>query len=435
LRDLYTELFDTFQILPMPGGASTNVDNPAVEMPIYMEYVTRTREHSYRALAADGLSRTPINPYEEIWTELGEILPDPYPNQQVNAGPEGVVERVAMVLRPVAGSKLKWEFASWYGATPPVQAAITTPLSRVIPANFGNKDGVPGAYQPTLTGVPAYNGHTWIVDGLNHYVEFPYGTPAGLTAPVLTFYRYTGGTGGASTGGGGVGPTGPTGPSGVIGPTGPPGAAGPTGATGATGPTGPSGPGSMDLVLSRAGTDIGQHTDNVDPNTASSTLIGNSSASYDPADRNIAVSVFRPQLSTLEFEVAGRLRLTIPGAAITDTRITVGIRVNNGSVLGGTTFVIEDSISSYYSNVTMDWYYKMVTTTTSDGAGLDPVAFTWSAHGFLCTPNRSTKAAADTGTFTFTPSSTNTPFTVYMTNNRNYTMEVTKYNHVFRLIA
>jgi hypothetical protein len=188
------------------------------------------------------------------------------------------------------------------------------------------------------------------------------------------------------------------------------------------------------LVLSRAGTDIGQHTDNVDPNTASSTLIGNSSASYDPSDRNIAVSVFRPQLSTLEFEVAGRLRLTIPSAATTDTQITVGIRVNNGSVLGETTFIILDFVSSSYSDVTLDWYYKMIATTTSSGTGLDPVNFTWSAHGLLCTPTTQTETAAAAGTFTFTPS-TNTPFTVYMTNNRNYTMEVTKYNHVFRLIA
>ena len=424
-----------FELLPMPGGASTNVDNPAVEMPIYMEYVTRTREHSYRALAADGLSRTPINPYEEIWTEIQDIPLEP-PGLITNDGPDGVVERVAMVLRPVFGSKLKWEFAGWYGGNPPGQPAITKQLSRVIPANFGNKDGVPGAYQPTLTGAPTYDGHTWVVDGLNHYVEFPYGTPAGLTAPVLTFYRYTGGTGGASSGGGGVGPSGPAGHIGATGPTGPSGAAGPTGATGATGPTGPTGPfGSMTQVLSRAGTDIGLHTDNVNPNTVSSTLIGNSGASYDPSDRNIAVSVFRPQLSTLEFEVAGQLRLTIPVSAITDTQITVGIRVNNGSVLGGTTFIIQDSISSSYSDVTLDWYYKMVATTTSSGANLDPVNFTWSAHGLLCTPTTSSRGAADAGTFTFTPSSTNTPFTVYMTNNRNYAMQVTKYNHVFRIIA
>ena len=115
-----------FQLLPLPGGASTNVDNPAVEMPIYMEYVTRTREHSYRALAADGLSRTPINPYEEIWTEIQDIPLEP-PGLITNDGPDGVVERVAMVLRPVAGSKLKWEFASWYGGTPPDQPAITMP--------------------------------------------------------------------------------------------------------------------------------------------------------------------------------------------------------------------------------------------------------------------------------------------------------------------
>lgn len=173
---------------------SASVDNPAVERPIHIDYLSRTREYSYRAEAADGIERVPINPADSIWDQLSQIPPS-QPTLTVNAGAgPNFVERVAMVLRPVAGSKLKWEFDSWYGATPPVQPAITTPLSRVIPANFGNKDGVPGAYQPTLTGAPAYDGHSWIVDGLNHYVEFPYGTPAGLTAPVLTFYRYTGTT-------------------------------------------------------------------------------------------------------------------------------------------------------------------------------------------------------------------------------------------------
>ena len=429
-----------FELIPPPGGASTNADNPAVEMPIYMEYVARTREHSYRALAADGLSRTPINPYEEIWTQIADIPLEPPPGLITNDGPDGVVERVAMVLRPVAGSKLKWEFANWPGGGvgPSHPSGSTKPLSRVIPANFGNKNGIPGAYQPALTGAPVYDGHVWLVDGLNHYVEFPYGSPPGLTAPVLTFYRYTGGTGGAA-GGGEVGPTGPTGhvgATGPTGPTGPPGAAGPAGPAGATGSTGPTGPpGSMAMVLGRAGNDIGQHLDTVDPSNPSTTLIGNSSDSYDPADRNIAVNVFRPQLSTLEFEVAGQLTLTIPGAAITDTNISVGIRVDNGSVLGAMQYIIPDSSSSFYSNLTLNWYYKMVATTTSDGANPGPVAFTWSAHGFLYAPGGSARGGANAGTFTFTPAGANAPFTVYMTNNRNYSMAVTKYNHVFRLIA
>jgi len=172
----------------------------AVEAPIYIENASYRREYS---LAADGHHRIPADPYEEFWNQLADIPRDP-PSLVVNAGPgAGVVERVAMVLQPVAGSKLKWGFANWVGGSgPPAAPNVLSPLSRVIPATFGL-----GAYQPTLTGAPAYDGHAWVVDGLNHFVEFPYGPPAGLPAtPVLTFYRYTGTTGG---GGGGTVSTGP----------------------------------------------------------------------------------------------------------------------------------------------------------------------------------------------------------------------------------
>jgi hypothetical protein len=169
------------------------IDNPASESPIYIDNVSHRREHSYRALAADGHHWTPFNPSEEGWNQLSAIPRDP-PELGVNMGPgTGVVELVAMVLAPVAGSKLKWEFVSWAGTGPPAAPNVSHPLSRVIPATFGLGE----AYQPTLTGAPAYDGHSWIVDGLNHYVEFPYGPPPGLPDdPVLTFYRYTGTTGG-----------------------------------------------------------------------------------------------------------------------------------------------------------------------------------------------------------------------------------------------
>jgi hypothetical protein len=183
--------------------ATTGADNPVAEFPIYIENALCTREYSHRALAADGLHRIPVDPYEEFWNQLAEIPRDP-PSLVVNAGPgAGVVELVAMVLQPAIGSKLKWEFADWVGSNgPPATPNVSTPLSRVIPATFGL-----GAYQPTLTGAPAHDGHSWVVDGLNHFVEFPYGPPAGLPdAPVLTFYRYTGATGG---GGGTTSGTGP----------------------------------------------------------------------------------------------------------------------------------------------------------------------------------------------------------------------------------
>ena len=179
-------------------------DNPATEPPICIENISCRREHSYRADAADGHHRTPADPYEEFWNQLADIPRDP-PSLVVNAGPgAGVVERVAMVLQPVTGSKLKWGFANWAGSNgPPTAPNVLSPLSRVIPATFG----LGGAYQPTLTGAPVHDGHSWVVDGLNHCVEFPYGPPADLpAAPVLTFYRYTGTTGG---GGGGTVSTAP----------------------------------------------------------------------------------------------------------------------------------------------------------------------------------------------------------------------------------
>ena len=161
--------------------ATTSADNPATEPPIYIDSVSRTREYSYRALAADGLHRIPVDP-AEIWNQILLIPLDPPSGLVVNEGPlpGGVVELVKMALAPVAGSKLKWGFSSWVGGNS--LSAIAPELSRVIPATFGTKGGLLGAYRPTLTGAPVYDGHTWVVDGLNHYVEFPYGPPLDLPA-------------------------------------------------------------------------------------------------------------------------------------------------------------------------------------------------------------------------------------------------------------
>lgn len=183
--------------------ASTNADNLAVEPPIYVENFSWTREHTYRALAADGLHRLPVHPTEEVWNQYQQIPLAPNPLLVPNGGPIGVVpvELIQMQLRPVAGSTLKWEQDAVQPLplpAPPIGAPGS--LVRVIPATFGNKDGVPGAYQPSLVGSPAYDGHTWVIDGLNRYVEFPYGSPAGATTLTLLFYRYTGLTGGGTIG-------------------------------------------------------------------------------------------------------------------------------------------------------------------------------------------------------------------------------------------
>lgn len=178
--------------------ASTNADNPAVEEPIYIENVSRAREHVYRATAADGLHRFPVDAGEEVWMQYEQIPLTPDPALVVNGPAIGVVQLIQMQLQPVAGSTLKFEEAAVQPVPlPPPQPGTPGQLSRVIPATYGNKNLLPGAYQPTLTasvgGVIPYDGHTWVLDGLNRYIEFPYGVPAGYSGTfTLRFYRYTG---------------------------------------------------------------------------------------------------------------------------------------------------------------------------------------------------------------------------------------------------
>jgi len=327
-----------------------SADGSAIEGPIYIEHLTHTRKCTPRVLITDGFNQAPMDPAEEFWNQISEIPLDPYPNQQVNAGPEGVVERVAMVLRPVAGSKLKWEFASWYGAAPPVQPAITTPLSRVIPANFGN-----GGYQPTLTlpgvGPTAYDGHTWIVDGLNHYVEFPYGTPENISGPpVLTFYRYTGTTGGASGGS------------------------------------------DTHLYLNRAATPA-LHGDEIYTSPAG-TFIGGVDG-YDPADRLIPVNILAPS-GTFSFEASGlaTYNLKLSPAHI---RFQVGIivgddYVNINNVMGLVTTGADTTPMDEYQ-----WAYKMTATRSPTG---EP-RFAWTAEVTLCQGDTTFKRQAAAGVFDF----------------------------------
>jgi hypothetical protein len=185
--------------------ATTNYDNPATEPPIYIENVSHTRENDYRATAADGLNQPPVNPTEVVWNDYSAIpVAGPPGGLTPNGGPVGPpVELVSMVLAPVPGSALKWQFASWAPPGPPptpIPSGAGDPLCRVVPATFGNLQDNPGAYTPVLTspaGPPLpYDGHTWVVDGQNHYVEFPYGGPPATVSLTLQFYRYTGSTGG-----------------------------------------------------------------------------------------------------------------------------------------------------------------------------------------------------------------------------------------------
>jgi hypothetical protein len=166
-----------------------------VEAPIYIE----SSSHAYRDFATNGLNRSPVHP-EEIWRQIELIPPVPPPGLVENGGPslpDGVVELVAMIIQPVAGSKDKGEFRGWANSAPPTPNPGGDPeISRVIPATFGAKNGAPGPYQPTMSGAPPYDGRTWVVDGIERCVKFPHGRlPASNCPLVLTFYRYTGLTG------------------------------------------------------------------------------------------------------------------------------------------------------------------------------------------------------------------------------------------------
>jgi hypothetical protein len=426
--------------------ASTHVDNPAIERPIYIENLVRTREHSYRAEAANGLSRTPINAVEECWDQFADIPLDPPPGLTTNGGPIGVVERVAIGLYPI--SKIKGAFGGWANPSPPPEFQASEPISRVIPANFGN-----GGYQPTLTlpgvGPTPYDGHSWLIDGLNHYIEFPYGIPENISGPpVLTFYRYTGTTGGG--GGGPSGPPGPTGPTGATGQVGP--ASVSSGAEGLTGTEGPMGVAGLSSLLSKAGVAVGAFEVPTDYTLATTIIDNTQTNTYYPSTRLVPMSVIAPLLSTLEFDVAGTLNMDVLGFIDRLTSVEFGIWVgdvdentaNTNNVLGKITKVVDGSTGQDFAGNPLHWTYKMVATHV---AGMtDSLAFRWSGQMMLMNRTRTAVAiASGSGFYAYENVSgllgqydDNIPFTLYVANldaGSGDIMKVTKFNHVFRLVA
>ncbi len=396
---------------PMPTTTAT--DNPASESPIYIESISSRRESSSRALAADGHHRTPINPSEECWNQLADIPHNP-PSLDVNAGPgAGVVELAAMVLKPVVGSKLKWEFANWVGGSgPPATPNVSTPLSRVIPATFGL-----GSYQPTLTGAPAHDGHSWVVDGLNHYVEFPYGPPPGLpAAPVLTFYRYTGITNGGGSGG-----------------------------------SGGSGP----LVLNRARFVITQSNDLPNISTAWPDYgIGAGAVSaYDPDHRCIPVEALVDNQSIFTFEVAGVLTSKLnnpPNSIANDVLVAIKVgdvfsgNANTLTTLLGPITVNLPSNDFFEQNVV--WSYRLTATRTPSNT-LNGLAFVWTAelsmvrNGISLTQSRVAVGKKDFGSIASMLLPDGIPLLVYIAipNRRNDAAEqlvgIFKISHVFTRVV
>jgi len=372
------------------------IDNPAIELPIFIENASHRREHSYRALAADGHHWTPFNPSEEGWNQLADIPRDP-PSLVVNAGPgAGVVELVSMSLAPVAGSKLKWGFANWAGTGPPAAPNVSLPLSRVIPATFGLGE----AYQPTLTGAPAYDGNMWVVDGLNHYVEFPYGPPPGLpAAPVLTFYRYTGTTGGNPSN-------------------------------------------STDLYINRAATP-GLVTNIMTAPLPAKFIIGGAGG-YEPANRIIGIEKLTPG-GIFSFEASGLLVPAITGTS--SLHLQFGIMVGDdynipSRVMGLLNLEINTPTLTH-------WVYKLTATRNEFVAD----SFIWTAKMSATTvlvdysietgTGTASSSAADASHHFYTgniPQTNNgLQFAVYVNCTELVpgagTMSVTKYNHLFKRIA
>lgn len=183
--------------------------NDGIEQPIYIESLQRQRDHRYVATNGDAEHRIPIR-REEIWNDYTSIPDDPTALNLINDGDAvgNVALRKQKALTAVVGTTHKF------------QLAAPGDLSFVIPATFGQSAPLPGgSTAPTIAGSAATgyqpvivdsNGtvhpqepSSWVVDGVNNYVEFPYGVPPTMVAPfTLTYVQYTGAFGGA----GGVSP-------------------------------------------------------------------------------------------------------------------------------------------------------------------------------------------------------------------------------------
>jgi hypothetical protein len=422
--------------------ASTNVDNPAIERPIYIENLVRTREHSYRAEAANGISRIPINAVEECWDKFSDIPLEPPPELITNGGPYGVIERVAIGLYPI--SKHKGVFGGWAYPSPPPEFQASVPISRVIPANFGN-----GGYQPTLilpgVGPTPYDGHSWLIDGLNHYIEFPYGIPENISGPpVLTFYRYNGPTGGGgevlSGPPGDPGPTGPTGATGPVGPTS-------SGAEGLTGAEGPMGGIGFSSLLNKAGVAVGTFQAPID--ILATTIIDNTQTNtYYPSTRLVPMSVIAPLLSTLEFDVAGIMESEVSGEdyeTVAQFGIWVGDVDENTTTTKNVLGIVRCPLADVSFTGNLCWSYKMVATHVS-GNVFDSLAFRWSGQARLSNGTGTVMTFGfNSGFFQYenvsellTAHDDKIPFTLYVNNeflSGPGQLTVTKFNHIFRLVA
>ena len=182
----------------------------ATESPIFVESFSNQFTQSFRATAANGLQHFPAT-FETVWDPSDLPPPLPPAGLSPNGAPASNVQLAVVTLQP---GPLANTF-QFLAATPPVPLPpplLVAAIDRVIPNTWGAQALIPGAYQQGVTdasgtAVP-YAETKWVVDGVNRFLEFPYGTPAGFlagsSAPTLRFYRYTGGIAGGGGGGGGT---------------------------------------------------------------------------------------------------------------------------------------------------------------------------------------------------------------------------------------
>lgn len=416
-------------------------DNPASESPIYIEYALRSREYSFRAYT-DGLNQIPPTHPDLIWNEISKIPPEPPAGLIANGGElydndtgYGVVELVSLVLRPTAGSDLKWEFYAWAACGCPTHVEFPT-ISRAIPATFGNKSGLLGAYRPTLTGAPIYDGHTWVLDSVNHCIEFPYGFPTSNVPKELTlnFYRYTG-----VVGGGVSGPAGPAGNSGPPGETGAAGPAGPAGANGAAGPAGeagaagPAADGTAALAINWASRP-GEATDYLDSTTSQKIIGLINGDGYTPSDRLIPLGLLVPN-KTFEFEATGEIVYSGEEPIAFD----LGVLVGNDPAPSPVTTLFGLVSGRVIGNAI--WDYRTIATVTQGAAGSGSFTLRYSTNmsviqgttGAVVSQNYTT----DTVVVPYGPGTLDMLFSLFIRSDLIdlQLVNVTKHHHLFRQVV
>jgi hypothetical protein len=196
--------------------------NPGIELPIYIESLSEQRRHWYTATQGDAVHRHPVK-LEEIWNSH-DLVPD-----YLSANWTNVVQQMAndgdTSGAPLAGpppilTLRKNKPLTNIAGTNKYEVVGPNPIRQVVTATFG----LPAPLAPncgavvTATAAPTtVQGYTpvirdakgaihpmiassWVIDGINHYVEFPYGVPSNMVAPFeLTYFEYTGTYGGGTS--------------------------------------------------------------------------------------------------------------------------------------------------------------------------------------------------------------------------------------------